>query len=113
MVSPWLCYGKDLWGSSLQVGVWWVTGWGILITPLGNLSPASALGLWPTKGDPSMGRVSIDPRVGPSGRAGPESDSKEEEIQDSREDPSPMDPMGPPPVSNLGWAKSTSEGHLM
>ena len=59
-----------------------------------------------------MRRISVDPRVGPRGRAGPESDSEgEEEFQDSREDPPPMDPMGPPPVPNLGWARSTLEGH--
>ena len=59
-----------------------------------------------------MTRVPVDPRVSLRGRAGPESDSEgEEEFQDSREDPFPRDLTGPPPVPNLGWARSTSEGH--
>ena len=70
------------------------------------------MGPWPTKGGPSTTRVPVAPRVGLRERAGPESDSEgEEEFQDSREDPPPKDPMGPPPVQSLGQIRPTSEGH--
>ena len=64
------------------------------------------MGSWPTKGGPKYEKDISRSKGGPKGRAGPELDSEgEEEFQDSREGPPPMDPMGPPPVPNLwcGW----------